>query len=90
MLKNVLIFSETVKRCMELISRLTNDENTEQDTDVNVTRYRNITIILGCLAEKLAGPRSVSLLTYNTLTFITRNLDPDRPPPVILFREAFV
>ena len=75
---------------MELISRLTDDDATEQVTDNNVTRYRNITIILGCLAEKLAGPRSVSLLTPNTLTFIISNLDPDRPPPVILFREAFI
>ena len=50
-----------------------------------VTRQRNLSIVLGCIAEKLAGPRSVKLLTEATLDYLISSLDPDRPAPVILF-----
>jgi len=72
---------ETAKRCLDLIDRLSEAE----DSLENVTKHRNITIVLGCLAEKLAGPRSVELLNKKTLDFLISNLDPDRPPPIILF-----
>ena len=74
-------FTETAKRCLDLIDRLSEAE----DSLENVTKHRNITIVLGCLAEKLAGPRSVELLNKKTLDFLISNLDPDRPPPIILF-----
>jgi hypothetical protein len=41
-------------------------------TDPN--RHRNICIALGCIAEKLAGPTSVALLTENTLDYLLANL----------------
>ena len=50
-----------------------------------VTRQRNLSIVLGCIAEKLAGPRAVKLLTEDTLDYLITSLDPDKPAPVILF-----
>lgn len=37
-------------------------------------RHRNICIALGCIAEKLAGPTSVALLTDSTLDYLITNL----------------
>ena len=50
-----------------------------------VTRQRNLSIVLGCIAEKLAGPRAVKLLTEDTLDYLITSLEPDKPAPVILF-----
>ena len=36
--------------------------------------HRNMTIVLGCIAEKLAGPRSVALFTSGTLDYLISNL----------------
>ena len=68
------------------MSRLTGADSTEAgEAGEAVTRQRNLSIVLGCLAEKLAGPRSVQLLTSATLDYLISSLDPDKPPPVILF-----
>ncbi|CAN7941700.1 unnamed protein product [Ixodes pacificus] len=42
----------------------------------NPTWHRNICVVLGCIAEKLAGPSSVALLTPDTLEYLVANLDP--------------
>lgn len=42
----------------------------------NPTWHRNICVVLGCIAEKLAGPSSVALLTEDTLEYLIANLDP--------------
>ncbi|XP_078607488.1 RING finger and SPRY domain-containing protein 1-like [Branchiostoma floridae x Branchiostoma japonicum] len=47
-------------------------------------RHRNIAAVLGCIAEKLAGPNSVSLLTEGNLEYLLANLDPQCHPAVIL------
>ena len=36
--------------------------------------HRNIAIVLGCIAEKLAGPRSIALFTTSTLEYLISNL----------------
>lgn len=51
----------------------------------NAIGHRNITIVLGCIAEKLAGPRSVALLTPGTLDYLIANLEPKVDPAVIMF-----
>ncbi|KFM72319.1 RING finger and SPRY domain-containing protein 1, partial [Stegodyphus mimosarum] len=38
------------------------------------TRHRNICVILGCIAEKLAGPSSTTLLTQDTMDYLFTNL----------------
>lgn len=37
-------------------------------------RERNLCVILGCLAEKLAGPSSIAVLSENTLSYLIGNM----------------
>ena len=67
--------SSTAVRCLELIDRLDVPGDQPElvrpvlhrtyctSTAQRVTKHRNMAIVLGCIAEKLAGPRSVALLT---------------------------
>lgn len=48
-------------------------------------RERNICVVLGCIAEKLAGPSSLGILNDETLDYLLANLDTERDPHVILF-----
>ncbi|CAL4107697.1 unnamed protein product, partial [Meganyctiphanes norvegica] len=47
--------------------------------------HRNICVVLGCIAEKLAGPASIALLTETTLQYLKAQLCPDNSPNIILF-----
>jgi len=78
---------ETAVRCLDLIDRLepTLPDDSDSNNNAGVTKHRNLAIVLGCIAEKLAGPRSVALLTPATLQYLMGNLAPDKPPPVTLF-----
>lgn len=40
----------------------------------NASRERNICVILGCIAEKLAGPSSLGVLCDSTLDYLITNL----------------
>lgn len=48
-------------------------------------RERNLCVILGCLAEKLAGPSSIAVLSETTLGYLIGNLDEGIYPEVMLF-----
>ncbi|EAT45384.2 AAEL003343-PA [Aedes aegypti] len=48
-------------------------------------RERNLCVILGCLAEKLAGPSSIAVLSDVTLGYLLGNLDEGINPDVMLF-----
>lgn len=37
-------------------------------------QQRNICVVLGCIAEKLAGPNSIAILTKGTLSYLMANL----------------
>lgn len=39
-----------------------------------VDQHRNISVILGILADKLPGPSSIALLTKDTLTYLFNNM----------------
>ena len=43
-------------------------------SSMDETHHRNIAIVLGCIAEKLAGPRSIALFTDQTLEYLISNL----------------
>jgi len=77
---------ETAVKCLDLIDKLQEEfgEGKEGESEA-ITKHRNLAIVLGCIAEKLAGPRSVALLTDKTLDYLIGNLSPDKPPPVTLF-----
>ena len=71
---------DTAVRCLHLIKRLDTTGG-----DGGGTKHRNLAIVLGCIAEKLAGPRSVALLTPLTLDYLLSNLSLTSAPPVQLF-----
>lgn len=48
------------------------------------TKHRNVAVVFGCIAEKLAGPTSVCLLTEDTLDYLITNLNVDCASTVIL------
>ncbi|XP_004069876.1 RING finger and SPRY domain-containing protein 1 isoform X1 [Oryzias latipes] len=48
-------------------------------------KHRNTTAVLGCLAEKLAGPASVGLLSPGTLEYLLESLSSEAHPTVMLF-----
>lgn len=51
----------------------------------NPTWHRNVCVVLGCIAEKLAGPSSVALLTDDTLDYLLTILQQALDPAVVLF-----
>ncbi|KPP75239.1 RING finger and SPRY domain-containing protein 1-like [Scleropages formosus] len=48
-------------------------------------KHRNTTAVLGCLAEKMAGPASIGLLSRGTLEYLLESLSPEAHPMVMLF-----
>lgn len=48
-------------------------------------KHRNTTAVLGCLAEKLAGPASIGLLSPGTLDYLLESLSSEAHPTVMLF-----
>ncbi|KAL7297681.1 hypothetical protein TKK_0009347 [Trichogramma kaykai] len=54
-------------------------------TKISATQQRNICVVLGCIAERLAGPSSIAILSDATLDFLLSNLEEDVDPHVILF-----
>uniref|UniRef100_UPI00398EE5CE RING finger and SPRY domain-containing protein 1 n=1 Tax=Pristiophorus japonicus TaxID=55135 RepID=UPI00398EE5CE len=51
----------------------------------NPAKHRNTTAVLGCLAEKLAGPASIGLLSPGTLEYLLESLSAQSHPTVMLF-----
>ena len=51
----------------------------------HASRHRNVCVVLGCLADKLAGPNSIFLLTDGTLDYLLANLCNAIDPAVVLF-----
>ncbi|KHN72336.1 RING finger and SPRY domain-containing protein 1 [Toxocara canis] len=70
---------ETVTR---LIARLRLDE---PELKMSPVWHRNTCIVLGCLAEKLAGASSVHICTNTTLTYLLDNLKPEHDTEVIMY-----
>ncbi|CAG4929895.1 unnamed protein product [Parnassius apollo] len=53
--------------------------------EINVRVERNICVVLGCIAEKLAGPNSVAVFTDRTLDYLITFLITRREPYLVLF-----
>ncbi|KAI4493323.1 hypothetical protein M0802_009491 [Mischocyttarus mexicanus] len=51
----------------------------------SATQQRNICVVLGCIAEKLAGPSSIAILSDATLDYLISNLRNDIEPYVVLY-----
>lgn len=55
------------------------------DSTATIPCERNFCVILGCLAEKLAGPCSIAILTETTLSYLLKNIAEVTPKDVTLF-----
>ncbi|XP_058809374.1 RING finger and SPRY domain-containing protein 1-like [Phymastichus coffea] len=51
----------------------------------SATQQRNICVVLGCIAERLAGPSSIAILSDDTLDYLVSNLKEDIEPYVVLY-----
>lgn len=60
-------------------------EMIKSDTTTTIPCERNLCVILGCLAEKLAGPCSIAILTDTTLSYLLKNITEETPKDVMLF-----
>ena len=56
-----------------------------QPTRHNIAKHRNSCVVISCLAEKLAGPSSIALLTPNILNYLMTNLSHKIDYSVVLF-----
>lgn len=73
----------TKETVMRLITRHMRLE--EQRVGVSSSWHRNACIVLGCLAEKLAGSSSVQICTNATLNYLIENLKPSNDTQVIMY-----
>ncbi|KZC08409.1 PREDICTED: RING finger and SPRY domain-containing protein 1-like [Dufourea novaeangliae] len=55
------------------------------NVQTTATQQCNICVVLGCVAEKLAGPRSIAILSDATLDYLVSNLREDIDPYVVLY-----
>lgn len=74
----ILLLDDCPLPTKETVVRLTNvfdlSSKKSREGRSRPNENRNITIVLGCIAEKLAGPRSVALFTCGTLDYLISNL----------------
>uniref|UniRef100_A0A0K2U236 Putative LOC100120278 [Nasonia vitripennis] n=1 Tax=Lepeophtheirus salmonis TaxID=72036 RepID=A0A0K2U236_LEPSM len=67
----------------ELIQKL--ELKNSCDTKTKPDKHRNVAIILGCIADKLAGPRSAHIFSVQVQDYLLSNLQNDNHPALILF-----
>ncbi|XP_068617614.1 RING finger and SPRY domain-containing protein 1-like isoform X2 [Battus philenor] len=53
--------------------------------DLNLRIERNICVVIGCMAEKMAGPNSVAIFTENTLDYLFSFLMSRQEACIVLF-----
>ncbi|KAI0217888.1 RING finger and SPRY domain-containing protein 1 [Lamellibrachia satsuma] len=84
-----LLLDECPLPTKEAISKLCTILKLSDATSVtergNAKKHRNICVVLGCLAEKMAGPSSISLLSADVLRYLLSNLNEVCDPSVILY-----
>ncbi|XP_066603456.1 RING finger and SPRY domain-containing protein 1-like [Prorops nasuta] len=56
-----------------------------EKVQISATQQRNICVVLGCIADKLAGPSSIAILSDATLDYLVGNLREDSEPYVVLY-----
>lgn len=74
-------------RCGCKRSNLSKYRCTNKDCKINIgyAKHRNFCVVISCLADKLAGPNSVVLLTDSILNYLVSNINFNFEPTVILF-----
>ncbi|XP_012279544.1 RING finger and SPRY domain-containing protein 1 [Orussus abietinus] len=54
------------------------------NVQTSASQQRNICVVMGCIAEKMAGPNSIAILSDTTLDYLVSNLRDDTDPYVAL------
>lgn len=67
------------------LADMLNLSNESSKKKTSSSKHRNICVVLGCLAEKLAGPNAIFLLTSNILNYLVNNVVTTPDPSVVLF-----
>ncbi|XP_006641482.1 RING finger and SPRY domain-containing protein 1 [Lepisosteus oculatus] len=74
------------KDALQKLSEMLNLSGSAARQDAAIpAKHRNTTAVLGCLAEKLAGPASIGLLSPGTLEYLLESLSSEAHPTVMLF-----
>lgn len=73
---------ESVLRVARLLE-LSAETGSQSNSNRSPQRQRNTCVVLGCIAEKLAGPSSVAVLTDDTLGYLLAGLRIDAPDPAV-------
>lgn len=66
----ILIFQESVLRLSHMFELSQKHGNVQ----TSATQQRNICVVLSCIAEKLAGPGSIAILSVKILDYLISNL----------------
>ncbi|CAG9856793.1 unnamed protein product [Phyllotreta striolata] len=69
----------------KVVSMLNLSEEAAVLGQLDPPKQRNICVVLGCIAEKLAGPRNMEILNDDIIDYLLMNLDPSTDPSVVLF-----
>ncbi|XP_028150945.1 RING finger and SPRY domain-containing protein 1 [Diabrotica virgifera virgifera] len=69
----------------KVVNMLNLSEKAAVEGRSDAPKQRNICVVLGCIAEKLAGPRNMEILTDSIIDYLLTNLEPVTHPSVILF-----
>lgn len=77
--------SVCLKESITKLTQMLDLSHHRQTTRHNIARHRNACVVIGCLAEKLAGPSSVALLTPNILNYLLTNLSDQIDYSIVLF-----
>ncbi|TGZ54977.1 RING finger and SPRY domain-containing protein 1 [Temnothorax longispinosus] len=84
----VLLLDDCPLPSKESVLRLSNMFQLPQklgQIQITTTQQRNICVVLGCIADKLAGPSSIAILSDATLDYLVSNLRKDVEPYVMLY-----
>ncbi|KAL4704317.1 hypothetical protein ACJJTC_012893 [Scirpophaga incertulas] len=73
------------KSVIKLIQILNLCSDRANADDINLRFERNICVVLGCIAEKLAGPSSRAVLTPGTLDYLITILQTKKDPQIVLY-----
>ncbi|KAK6629470.1 hypothetical protein RUM43_003287 [Polyplax serrata] len=84
----VILLDDCPLPTKESVLKLSKIFNLSTDSSIagrsNPTQQRNICFVLGCFAEKLAGPSSITILTPGTLNYLITNLSEGTHHAVVL------
>lgn len=81
----LLILEDAPLPSKKSISQLDEVLGLQMQRERSIARQRNISIALGCLAEKLAGSLSSALFSENVRQYLLSRIEPGNNPVVILY-----